>query len=231
MRRIEPSLIPVSPEEVMRAQGADPDLLRARRPALWSQVCEAITRGEGVIQPAAWVRTFPVVAVGHNRVELSDGQVLSGELVVEQLAGAGRVVIGLTTLGAALDERIREWMERDVSFGFLLDAYGSVAAEKLSLLVQEEVAGEACTSGESVSMSVNPGMTGWPIDQGQPQIFRALQPDAQCIQLTPAALIVPRKSCSFVLGIGQNLAQGVPCDYCAARDRCVQRNARNNANG
>ncbi|HZW04107.1 MAG TPA: hypothetical protein VFF68_09285 [Anaerolineaceae bacterium] len=231
MRRIEPSLISVAADEVIRAQGADPDALRSRRPALWAQVCDAIALGQQVIQPAVWVRTFPVAAVQHNRVELSGGQALSGELVVDQLAGAERVVVGLTTLGAALDELIRVWMERDVAFGFLLDAYGSVAAEKLSLLVQEETAAEACAGGASVSMAVNPGMTGWPVDQGQPQIFRALQPDAEWIRLTPAALILPRKSCSFVLGIGQDLARGAPCDYCAARDRCVQRNARSGANG
>lgn len=226
MRWVEPSFIRVLPEEILEAQGADPASLRERRPALWEHVSEAIAVGSRLIRPVVWEKEISVLTVHHRRVLLDGGCELSGPLVADHLAGAECVVLGITTLGPEIDAEIRSWMERDVAFGVLLDSYGSVAAETLATSVQESIIAEKCSSGLSASMPLSPGLTGWPIDAAQPQIFRAIEPDPKFIRLTPMAQMVPRKSCSFVIGIGKDMTPGVPCDYCALQNTCIQRKQR-----
>jgi hypothetical protein len=67
-------------------------------------------------------------------------------------------------------------------------------------------------------------MVGWPVEQGQPQIFDLLDADEIGVRLTESMMMVPRKSLTFVLGIGKKLiAGGRTCDYCSLKGTCRYR--------
>jgi hypothetical protein len=67
-------------------------------------------------------------------------------------------------------------------------------------------------------------MVGWPVEQGQPQIFDLLNAGEIGVQLTESMMMIPRKSLSLVLGVGRELiAGGRTCDYCSMKETCRYR--------
>jgi hypothetical protein len=67
-------------------------------------------------------------------------------------------------------------------------------------------------------------MVGWPVEQGQPQIFDLLDAGEIGVQLNESTMMLPRKSLTFVLGIGKELmAGGRTCDYCSLKETCWYR--------
>lgn len=64
-------------------------------------------------------------------------------------------------------------------------------------------------------------MIGWPIEQGQPQVFSLLNPAYVGVSLSQNAVMSPRKSLAMVIGVGVGLiSTGIPCDQCAMRESC-----------
>ena len=64
-------------------------------------------------------------------------------------------------------------------------------------------------------------MSGWPMAEGQKQVFDILSGESDEITLTPSCLMQPFKSLSLVVGLGQKVAEhGSQCDYCTLRDSC-----------
>jgi hypothetical protein len=69
-------------------------------------------------------------------------------------------------------------------------------------------------------------MEGWPLGPGQSSLFGLLDAIACGVRLTEQGFLVPRKTLTFVLGLGACVAaggEGEACDSCAARPRCGHR--------
>jgi hypothetical protein len=68
-------------------------------------------------------------------------------------------------------------------------------------------------------------MIGWPIEQGQPQIFNLVDGSEAGISLTSSGQMVPRKTLSMVLGLGAKLGRsGRTCDFCSLNETCQYQN-------
>jgi hypothetical protein len=68
-------------------------------------------------------------------------------------------------------------------------------------------------------------MVGWPVDQGQPQIFTLLDCEAIQVTLNESCMMTPNKSLSMVLGVGMDVsAVGTSCDYCSLKGVCKYQN-------
>jgi hypothetical protein len=79
---------------------------------------------------------------------------------------------------------------------------------------------EATARGLSVGMRASPGQEGWSIQQ-QRVVFGVVPAEEIGVRLTSSCLMLPRKSVSFVIGLGPDMrADAVPCDYCSKRERC-----------
>jgi len=71
---------------------------------------------------------------------------------------------------------------------------------------------------------LSPGMEGWPVNEGQPEIFGLLDLSRIGIQLNPSGMMSPLKSLTMVIGIGSEVTKTrSPCDFCQVRDRCQYR--------
>jgi len=218
------SAFTVGVDDILRAQGANPEVIRARRPAIVEMTEKAIQLGLQKARPMGWIKSVDVRSSRHDRFILADDLVLKGDLLLNQLGGATRIVFAIGTLGLALDDEISAWMKEDASLGFTLDTFGSFLAEALAQHLEEQIRAEAAAvAGQAVSLALSPGLIGWPVDEGQPQIFNALQPDPRLVSLSASAQMIPRKSISFILGIGCPAGSGTPCDFCDLRERCPNR--------
>jgi hypothetical protein len=211
----------IDADMVLRGQGADPTIIRARKPRLVEIAEQAVREGADLIKPAAVYRFAPIETMKHERLILTDGAPLIGSLIVQHLAPARYVALIVCTVGAAIDDRISALMPRDPAYALALDGYGSAAAEALGTELCARLEQVAARQGHCTSVPISPGMLGWPVETGQPQIFSNLETEAIGVTLNDSALMIPRKSTSMVLGFAPTpFEAGTPCDFCALRHTC-----------
>ncbi len=68
-------------------------------------------------------------------------------------------------------------------------------------------------------------MIGWPVDQGQAQIFSILDAQSISVTLNAARVMTPKKSLSFVVGQGLDLqTDRNTCYYFAMNETCRYQN-------
>lgn len=233
---IQPSL-----DDILRAQGADPDVLRARRPALIKVAEWVMTEGAPSLKPLVAFEEYSVKSLTHERLalnpnhttstmpsvssEASSPYFLSGPLIARHLAGASSVVIVLCTVGSQLEEIASQMMPDNPLEGWALDSLGSAAVELLSTLACNHLEQLASQQGLRTTIPLSPGMIGWPVELGQPQIFSLLDSHSIGVSLTPVCLMLPRKTISLVIGIGSGIQSSEKtCDYCSMNEVCKYKN-------
>jgi hypothetical protein len=208
-------------DQVLRGQGADPQVIRSRRPALVAATELALTAGRPLLQPVVAYRDIPVREIRHERLSLEGGGQLIGKLIGEHLAAAEHVTVVVCTIGEAIDTLLAQVMDDDPVHGLALDGLGSAAVEALAAAACRRVEAIAGERGQQVSIPLSPGMVGWPVVEGQSQIFSLMDVSEAGVSLTSSGMMIPRKSLTMVLGIGAHvLAAGTACDYCSLHETC-----------
>ncbi len=213
-------------EHVLRGQGVDPD--RAR-PRLFETARDVLDEARSLLAPAALYMTLPVREFKDQQVTLdisavSDGSaIFEGPLVARALMGATEVALAVCTVGSALDERTSALFAEEPVRAMALDGAGIGAVELIARLIGERVRDEAEARGLRIGMRAEPGQEGWEI--WQQRVLFGLLPAAEIgVQLTDSCLMLPRKSLSFVVGLGPQMRpDAVTCDFCSKRERCQWR--------
>jgi hypothetical protein len=223
--------LPLTIDQVLRALGADPEAIRLRRPSFLSSTGEAIAKGKHLLHPLVLYEKYAVKCLVHERLELVSNSTslgrsyLSGQLIAQHLARAQVIIVMLCTIGSELDENVSSLFKIDPMSGLALDGVGSAAVENLAIQACNYFEAQAKTDGLNTTMPLNPGMVGWPLDQGQPQIFTLVDSDQIQISLNESCMMIPSKSLSMVLGVGNDVsAIGSSCDYCSLKGVCKYQN-------
>ncbi|MCX6070790.1 MAG: hypothetical protein NTU91_08015 [Chloroflexi bacterium] len=207
-------------DDVLRAQGADPATIRTRRPALVTLAERALEAGQPMLQPKVAFARFTATGLRHERLTL-DGGALEGPLIAQHLGAAEQVIVMVCTIGDSLDAEIARQMDHDPVFALALDGVGSAAAEALAGQACNRFEQEAIGRAWRASLPLSPGMVGWPVQEGQAQIFALVDAGEAGVHLTEGGMMVPRKSLSLVLGLGSRLeAAGSACAYCTLHETC-----------
>ena len=182
---------------------------------------EVIDEAQGLLAPAALYTVTPVRHLEHQQIVLDNDATLSGSLVTRALAGATEVAMGVCTIGPALEERMSELFAAGEALrAVALEGAGIAAIRQVSNAVGVRICDEATARGLSVGMRASPGQEGWSIQQ-QRVVFGVVPAQEIGVRLTSSCLMLPRKSVSFVIGLGPEMrADAVPCDYCSKRERC-----------
>lgn len=211
----------IDADRVLRGQGADPAAIRARKPRLVELAERAVQEGLALIEPAVVYRFASVAVMKHERLLLTEGVPLTGALIAQHLSPARYIAMCVCTVGAAIDERISALLPREPAYALALDGFGSAAVESLGAELCVRLEQDAARLGHCTSVPLNPGMVGWSVEIGQPQIFSNVEAEAIGVTLTDSAQMLPRKSTSLVLGFAPTPFEvGTPCDFCALRDTC-----------
>ena len=216
--RLEDILL--SPEDVLRGQGID---VERARPALRAAAEEALPGLEGLLEPAAVLDVVRVQDFHHRTIELEGGHSFEGPLAARALAGAEEVALAVCTIGLALEERMNTLFSEDPMQAMALDGAGVAALGKVSDAAIARIRELADERGLGSGMRAQPGQEGWSIWQ-QKTLFDLLPADDIGVRLTDSCLMIPRKSVSFVIGIGPDMRpDAVACDFCSKRHRCQWR--------
>ncbi len=208
-------------DKVLWGQGADPAIIRARRPKLVAEAEAVIEEGRPLLAPAVLYRRIPVAGLRHERLLLAGGGILLGPLIAGHLAAASEVIVAVCTVGDGLSQPISERFQTNPVQALALEGLAAAAAEALAEAACRRFEALALAEGLKASIPLNPGMIGWPLEEGQAQIFGLLDASEIGVTLRPGSLMQPLKSLSLVIGLGRELdAAGQSCDFCSMRETC-----------
>ncbi len=134
-------------------------------------------------------------------------------------ASATKIGMAICTIGPALPKLTEKYLqEGKLSDGVILDAIGSVAADHLADLVNEEINREAESIGLVPSMRYSPGYCDMGVED-QNIIFGRI--DNVGVTLSSSSMMNPVKSVSFAINIGDKFVNR--CRTCEKRDNCPDR--------
>lgn len=223
--------ISITANDILRAQGADPEVILQRRPSLALASKEALLTGLPFLHPIVLYEKYTVSKLVHERLELFPGSsgesrpALTSSLIAQHLGRASEVIVMACTIGKEIDELVGSLFNADPLAALAMDGLGSAAVESLAIQACNYFEAQVSSQGLSTSMPLNPGMIGWPVEQGQPEIFCLLDSEQIHISLNESCMMVPNKSLSMVIGVGKDVSQaGTSCDYCSLKGVCKYQN-------
>jgi hypothetical protein len=131
------------------------------------------------------------------------------------------VAVVVCTVSEEISRLASDQMKENIVYGLALDGIGSVAVELLSNDVCRWLDEKVAAKGWRTSIPLSPGDNGWPLDEGQKQLFKCLGQESDAVILTENFLMEPVKSLSFVVGMGEDIQKrGSTCDFCGLRNTC-----------
>jgi cobalamin-dependent methionine synthase I len=208
----------VNVDDVLRGQGAQPEILRSRRPMLVRLAERALSDALPYAQPRVAYRLWDVKAIGHERILLEQNLSLTSPFVIKHLAKSRQVAALICTIGSQIETLSSQAMQDDPPYALAIEGVGAAAAEALGVAACDYFSRQVAEQGWHVTLPLSPGMDGWPTDEGQSQIFQLADGKEAGVELTTSSIMFPCKSVSFVLGLGPDVvAQDETHDYCAYR--------------
>ena len=182
------------------------------RPEIKSLILELLAGAKKahLLAPAVAYEIYPVTGMS--------------SLLPPLLPGAKELAAVVVTIGPRLEKKVTEYTSQGEPLrGLLLDGIGSAAVDSLAQEVCKLMAGEASSRGYEVSRPFSPGMPcGLPITE-QPLLLKMVPSGEIGVSLTPAGVMVPRKSVSMVIGIGPQMktwTRAEVCTQCNLRETC-----------
>ena len=154
-----------------------------------------------------------------------DGVTFQSEVLAHLLVNSSEAAVFALTVGSQIEERARELTDQGAQFeAFIVDAIGSCLVQRLVRYVQAWFVKMAAERGQAVSRRFCPGYCDWHVSQ-QKGVFSLLHDQVPGITLTDHWLMLPHKSMSGIIGVGEVARQVrnyVPCRNCQMKD-CIGR--------
>jgi cobalamin-dependent methionine synthase I len=135
--------------------------------------------------------------------------------------GQDMIVLGIATIGEELENKVIQLHQKgDLARAIILDAMGSVAAESVADFLNFQICEMCKKKGWACSERFSPGYGNWPLE-GQRFIFSLLPAERIKVRLNQSCMMIPRKSVSFAISIGEefrSLKKRKICETCNLKD-------------
>jgi cobalamin-dependent methionine synthase I len=207
---------------VLWCQGEDPSgkLSKAQQTSLNRQL---LLEARELLEPSVVYDLFPVRDVQEESVVLDSSAAFRGHLLADRFGLAEQVALALCTVGSGLEERASSYrVSGDEVRAVLLDGIGTAAIGELAEQTHGLIREEAQQRAWQASAPFQPGQLDWPLEDHK--IFFDLLPAEELgLRLDSQHLMVPSKSLSLAMGLGQEmlpLAMDRACKYCPLADDC-----------
>ncbi len=217
----------LSVDHILSAQDSNPDVVRKRTPQLIKIAEKALAEAMELISPIVIYQILNVVSFSNQAVHLEDGNELQGEFVNSHLARAEKIAVVAVTISDPLEKRVSELLYSDPVYAHSLNAAGFSAVERLSVSSEKYIKMHVIPRDKKATMSLSPGMIGWPLANGQRQIFNTISKISNLIRLSETQAMVPAFSLSYVMGIGSHVnIEGNTCEFCSRKESCFYQNTK-----
>lgn len=150
-----------------------------------------------------------------------------GAAIAKRFRGAAQVAVFACTAGRLVSDRINELnAQRHIMEAYLLDVLGSVMVEKAMDKIQGFIEAECSLKGSNSTNRYSPGYIDWSVEE-QTALFSLLPKNYCGITLTESCLMLPVKSISGFIGIGNDVRfQKHECHHCNSIN-CLYRHSKN----
>lgn len=168
-----------------------------------------------------------IESVEGDYVYLDESIVLESKVISALCKRCDKAAVFVMTIGSHLEDMVDYLAQSGLVLqATVLDAIGSGAAEQMAGLIEERIKNVAGMRNQVISRRFSPGYCDWNVDQ-QEMIFRLMNDDTAGVSITDDYLMIPRKSVSGIIGIG-DIENGIeeynPCVTCIKQD-CPGRRA------
>ena len=162
---------------------------------------EALALGESIIEPRVVYRAVGVTGQGPAVLE-AGGETLHIPEIGRLWGKLDMVGAGICTVGAAIEERVRElWDQRELPLAVMLDSVGSAAVESLAEYANDLLCQAAIPDGLKVTNRISPGYAGWDTAR-QAALFNLCPGEPIGVALNDSCVMTPGKSISCLVGVG-----------------------------
>jgi hypothetical protein len=169
-----------------------------------------------LLEPAIAYEIYPIIEIDQRKISLSNNKALHSPFLASVLLNARELAVVICTIGSKLEKRVTDLLDRGEPLqGMLLDGIGSAAVDSLSQEACKFITGVTSPRGYQASSPFSPGMYGFPITEQQ-QLFQLISAEQIGVTLTVTGLMVPLKSVSMVVGIGQGMTVRTQAEVCAS---------------
>ena len=205
--------VSVPEHEVLRLQGYKKG--QEPREAVARILQEQIEDGLRLAEPRATYMEVRVSEVSEGgALSLEGGTVLDMEHGSRVWKGLEHLAISVCTIGPALENRVAElFAQNEFAPALMLDSVGSVAVESVADQVNHILCRQATERNLKSGPRLSPGYGRWPLEDQQ-VLFGLLPGENIGVGLTERCMMVPRKSISFCIGLGENMARAGKSDSC-----------------
>jgi hypothetical protein len=184
----------------------------------------AVKRALELAEPAL-VSRFLTIRELHNGTLHLEGVALNlGPLAAKVLAGAEAVLVGVVTLGPALEDEVAHLSQNDALLeAYLLDQSGINAVFQTAKVLGRLAEERAAMRNWGVGAILSPGaLAGWAASD-QRHLCRLVDMEAIGVHLAASGVLKPYKSMSAMIGLGPGYSSHLTqeaCRYCALKKRC-----------
>jgi Vitamin B12 dependent methionine synthase, activation domain. len=147
----------------------------------------------------------------------------TGKMVEAYMRNANFYALFLCTAGEIFSELTKKYNdEGNYLEGYITDVLGSLTVENAMDKVQETLEQQATAEGMKITNRYSPGYCNWDVS-GQKELFSLIGDNPVEISLSKSCLMIPIKSVSGIIGIGENVKkQAYKCDICNNKE-CIYR--------
>lgn len=184
-------------------------------------LAQEIEEGYRLIEPKAIYTQVRVNEGNEDSLVLEEGTRLSIGSGIRFWKGAEHLAVALCTIGSALENRASElFAQGEYPAALMLDSVGSVAVESVADYANFVICQRANRLAIKVGPRLSPGYGKWNLAE-QRVLFSLLPGGRIGVTLNENFVMVPRKSISFCVGMGQGLGGERiynPCRHCGMED-------------
>jgi len=224
--------IDIDERDVLRSSGISPEKAEKKNGAMLNMCRIALERSRKLIDHRILYRILPVIGAdeGGLIIDTGDGTEnsrpvhIGGTLLRRHIPQATELVVILMTLGPRLEHTAIELTRTSTMEGYILDSVGGAALRYISNKTCSYFETLFNARGLKVSHPYDPGMEGWPVEAGQPEIFSVLNSAEAGVRLNEYFTMIPKKSMTMVIGAGKVVpTTRRSCDTCLSRNTCIYR--------
>jgi len=207
MKIIKNIKLRIDEEEVLRYQGYHRNKAGKTGEIILEITRKEIEQGYCLFEPKGIYSKVMIRNISsEGRINLENGLHLEiNNSMLNLLRGTSYLAFGLSTIGNHLEEKVAElFAKNEYPKAIALDTVGTVASKFLSNYIQSLICQEAKEQNFQTTKYFSPGSGDWNISQ-QKNIFQIIPADKIGVKLTKSYMMVPKKSLSWVIGIGKEI--------------------------
>lgn len=230
MKIIKNIKLKINEEEVLRYQGYHRNKAGETSEIIFQITREEIEQSYCLFEPKGIYSKVMIKNISsEGRINLENGLCLEiNNSMLNLLKGTSYLAFGLSTIGNHLEEKVAElFAQNEYPKAIALDAVGTVASKFLSNYIKSLICQEAKEQNFQTTKHFIPGTTEWDISQ-QKNIFEIIPADKIGVRLTESYMMIPKKSLSWVIGIGKEIIitskENDSCKICLAENCQFRKN-------